>query len=57
MSNRAIAATLVVTAKTVEWHLSRVYSKLGVSGRAELDPTLIPQLDDDRDGEPGAGPA
>src|SRR5262249_915806 len=25
MSNRAIATTLVVTAKTVEWHLSRIY--------------------------------
>ncbi len=57
MSNRAIAAILVVTAKTVEWHLSRVYSKLAVSGRAGLDPMLIPQLDDDGDGEPGAGPA
>jgi DNA-binding CsgD family transcriptional regulator/tetratricopeptide (TPR) repeat protein len=41
MSNRAIAATLVVTAKTVEWHLSRIYGKLGVSGRAGLAPALL----------------
>jgi len=47
MSNRAIAATLVVTAKTVEWHLSRIYGKLGVTGRAGLDPVLLAQAADD----------
>lgn len=40
MSNRAIAETLVVTPKTVEWHLSRVYSKLGVRGRDKLSAIL-----------------
>ncbi len=36
MSNREIAEELVVTAKTVENHLGRVYGKLGISSRAEL---------------------
>ena len=35
-SNREIAQTLFVSAKTVETHLSRVFRKLGVSRRAEL---------------------
>jgi DNA-binding CsgD family transcriptional regulator len=35
-SNPQIAQTLFVTRKTVETHLGRVYSKLCISGRAEL---------------------
>jgi DNA-binding CsgD family transcriptional regulator/tetratricopeptide (TPR) repeat protein len=35
-SNRDIAHELFVTVKTVEGHLSRVYSKLGIEGRAQL---------------------
>jgi DNA-binding CsgD family transcriptional regulator len=35
-SNREIAAELVVTVRTVEFHLSRAYGKLGVSSREEL---------------------
>jgi DNA-binding CsgD family transcriptional regulator len=35
MSNREIAATLVVTPRTVEAHLRRVYDKLGVRGRPD----------------------
>jgi DNA-binding CsgD family transcriptional regulator/tetratricopeptide (TPR) repeat protein len=34
-SNRMIAETLYVTEKTVEHHLSRIYSKLNVTGRGE----------------------
>jgi DNA-binding NarL/FixJ family response regulator len=41
LSNKEIAAKLVVTTKTVEWHLGRVYSKLGVGGRRELDPAVL----------------
>jgi DNA-binding CsgD family transcriptional regulator len=35
-SNKEVASTLVVTVKTVESHLSRVYAKLGLHSRAEL---------------------
>jgi DNA-binding CsgD family transcriptional regulator len=35
-SNRELAAELVVTVRTVETHLSRIYRKLGVSSRAQL---------------------
>ena len=36
MSNREIAEELVVTVKTVEWHLKHSYRKLGVKSRVEL---------------------
>jgi DNA-binding CsgD family transcriptional regulator len=35
-SNRDVAAALYVTPKTVEFHLTRIYRKLGVRSRAEL---------------------
>jgi DNA-binding CsgD family transcriptional regulator len=35
-SNREVAAILVVSERTVEGHLSRIYAKLGVRSRAEL---------------------
>ena len=35
-SNREIADALVVTVKTVEWHLGHAYTKLGVQSRREL---------------------
>ncbi|MFG2631355.1 AAA family ATPase [Streptomyces sp. NPDC048473] len=35
-SNREIAGDLFITVSTVEQHLTRVYRKLGISGRAEL---------------------
>lgn len=36
MTNREVAAELHVTVKTVQYHLTRIYTKLGVRGRAEL---------------------
>jgi DNA-binding CsgD family transcriptional regulator len=36
LSNREIAKTLVVTVKTVEWHLKHSYRKLGVESRHQL---------------------
>ncbi len=36
LSNREIAEQLVVTVKTVEWHLQHSYVKLGVTSRKEL---------------------
>jgi DNA-binding CsgD family transcriptional regulator len=35
-SNREVAAALYLTPKTVEFHLTRVYRKLGVRSRTEL---------------------
>jgi DNA-binding NarL/FixJ family response regulator len=40
MTSREIAETIVVSTRTVENHLQRVYEKLGVSGRAELADAL-----------------
>jgi ATP/maltotriose-dependent transcriptional regulator MalT len=40
LTNRQIASELVVTVKAVEWHLSHVYRKLGISSRAHLADTL-----------------
>ncbi len=36
LSNREVAAELVVSVKTVEFHLTRIYAKLGVRSRLEL---------------------
>ena len=36
LSNKQVAARLVVTVRTVEWHLSRIYAKLGIDSRAAL---------------------
>ena len=40
LTNRQIANELVVTVKAVEWHLSHVYRKLGISSRTNLSTTL-----------------
>jgi DNA-binding CsgD family transcriptional regulator len=36
MSNRRVASELFVSIKTVQFHLTHIYAKLGVSSRAEL---------------------
>jgi ATP/maltotriose-dependent transcriptional regulator MalT len=36
LSNREVAAELYVSTKTVQYHLTRVYAKLGVRSRSEL---------------------
>ncbi|MCD9899105.1 DUF2791 family P-loop domain-containing protein [Streptomyces sp. MT29] len=40
LSNREIAQALFVTVKTVEWHLSQTYAKLGIGRRSELSDAL-----------------
>ena len=39
-SNSEIAAQLFLSARTIEWHLSKVFSTLGISSRKELAATL-----------------
>jgi DNA-binding CsgD family transcriptional regulator len=41
LSNRAIAERLVVSERTIENHLYRVFIKLGVSGRDQLSSALL----------------
>lgn len=40
LTNRLIAEQLEVSVKAVEWHLSRVYRKLGIRSRQSLSQTL-----------------
>ena len=42
MSNREVAAQLFLSPKTVQYHLTRVYGKLGVRTRAELAAAYAP---------------
>ncbi|HEX3737802.1 MAG TPA: AAA family ATPase [Solirubrobacterales bacterium] len=44
-SNREIAATLFITVRTVENHLSRTYRKLGIGSRVELPAALRGEQD------------
>ncbi|MGH3567461.1 MAG: helix-turn-helix domain-containing protein, partial [Pseudonocardia sp.] len=41
MHNRAIAARLVVSVRTVEAHLANAYSKLGITSRKQLADALL----------------
>ena len=43
-SNNEVARELVVSTKTVEWNLSKVYRKLGVRSRAELAARVAGQI-------------
>jgi LuxR family transcriptional regulator, maltose regulon positive regulatory protein len=40
-TNKQVAELLELSPKTVEWHLSRIFRKIGVRSRADLSPQLL----------------
>ena len=44
MTNRQAAAELVVSVKTVSYHLGNIYTKLGVHSRVDMTNVLDRQL-------------
>ncbi len=37
LTNQDIADKLFIAEKTVRWHLTRIYKKLGIRGRKDID--------------------
>jgi len=46
-TNAEVSAQLYLSMRTVEWHLSKIFSKLGVGSRREL-PAALEHLGPDR---------
>lgn len=56
MSNREVGAELHVSTKTVQYHLTRIYAKLGIRSRAELAGQWGARDEDEGTAGVGAGP-
>jgi DNA-binding CsgD family transcriptional regulator len=44
LSNQAIAARLFISPRTVEYHLHKIFTKLGIASRTQLDQALLVEL-------------
>ncbi|MFF5003192.1 AAA family ATPase [Streptomyces phaeochromogenes] len=57
LTNRQVARELVISVKTVEYHLGRIFPKLGVDSRTRLTAALAADEPGPEPGRPGSGRA